>query len=114
METERIRIQQEEEQRRQAEIERAREEERRKLEEIAKAREEERKKAEEELKAEAMAAPEPKVPFSLDDAEDGDDLPFPQPQTVTMWYKVIATPEELEQVEMAFNSIGIHFERRQA
>lgn len=69
---------------------------------------------EEELKAEAMAAPEPEVPFSLDDAEDGDDLPFPQPQTVTMWYKVIATPEELEQVEMAFNSIGIHFERRQA
>ena len=114
LETERIRIQQEEEQRRQAEIERAREEERRKLEEIAKAREEERKKAEEELKAEAMAAPEPEVPFSLDDAEDGDDLPFPQPQTVTMWYKVIATPEELEQVEMAFNSIGIHFERRQA
>ena len=66
------------------------------------------------MKAEAMAAPEPEVPFSLDDAEDGDDLPFPQPQTVTMWYKVIATPEELEQVEMAFNSIGIHFERRQA
>lgn len=28
--------------------------------------------------------------------------------------EVIATPEELEQVEMAFNSIGIHFERRQA
>lgn len=114
LEAERIRLQQEEEQRRQAEIERAREEERRKLEEIAKAREEERKKAEEVLKAAAVAAPEPEVPFSLDDTEDGDDLPFPQPQTVTMWYKVIATPEELEQAEMAFNSLGIYFERRQA
>lgn len=114
LEAERIRYQQEEEQRRQAEIERAREEERRKLEEIAKAREEERKKAEEALKAAAMETPEPEVPFSLDDAEDGDDLPFPQPQTVTMWYKVIATPEELEQTEMALNSLGIYFERRQA
>lgn len=114
LEAERIRYQQEEEQRRQAEIERAREEERRKLEEIAKAREEERKKSEEALKAAAMETPEPEVPFSLDDAEDGDDLPFPQPQTVTMWYKIIATPDELEQAEMALNSLGIYFERRQA
>jgi len=114
LEAERIRRQQEEEQRLQAEIERAREEERRKLEEIAKAREEERKKAEETLKAAAMAASEPEVPFSLDDSEDSEDLPFPQPQTVTMWYKVIATPEELEQAEMALNSLGIYFERRQA
>ena len=114
LEAERIRHQQEEEQRRQAEIERAREEERQKLEEIAKAREEERKKAEEALKAAAMETPKPEVPFSLDDAEDGDDLPFPQPQTVTMWYKIIATPDELEQAEMALNSLGIYFERRQA
>lgn len=114
LEAKRIRRQQEEEQRLQAEIERAREEERRKLEEIAKAREEERKKAEETLKAAAMAASEPEVPFSLDDSEDSEDLPFPQPQTVTMWYKVIATPEELEQAEMALNSLGIYFERRQA
>lgn len=112
LEAERIRSQQEEEQRRQAEIEREKEEERRKLEEIAKVREEERKKAEEALKA--MGVPEVEVPFFIDDPEDGEDLPFPQPQTVTIWYKVIATPEELEQVEMAFNSIGIHFERRQA
>lgn len=114
LEAERIRHQQEEERRREAEIERAREEERRKLEEIAKAREEERKKAKEALEAATVTAPQPEVPFSLDDSEDSEDLPFPQPQTVTMWYKVIATPEELEQVEMAFNSLGIYFERRQA
>ncbi len=114
LEADRIRRQKEEEERRQAEIERAREEERKKIEEIARVREEERRKAEEALKAATVTAQEPEVPFALDDPEDGDDLPFPQPQTVTMWYKVVATPEELEQVEMAFNSIGIHFERRQA
>ena len=112
LEAERIRREQEEEQRRQAEIERAREEERRKLEEIAKAREEERKKAEETLKAAAVATKDPEVPFFLEDEED--DLPFPQPQTVTAFYKVVATEEELERVEMAFNSIGIWFERRDA
>nr|DAI79152.1 MAG TPA: Protein of unknown function (DUF1351) [Caudoviricetes sp.] len=114
LEAERIRRQQEEEQRRQAEIERAKEEERRKLEEISKAREEERKKAKEALEAATVTAPQPEVPFSLDDSEDSEDLPFPQPQTVTMWYKVIATSEELEQAEMALNSLGIYFERRQA
>ncbi len=114
LEAERIRRQREEEQRRQAEIERAKEEERRKLEEISKAREEERKKAKEALEAATVTPPQPEVPFSLDDSEDSEDLPFPQQQTVTMWYKVIATPEELEQVEMAFNSLGIYFERRQA
>lgn len=112
LEAERIRREQEEEQRRQAEIERAREEERRKLEEIAKAREEERKKAEETLKAAEVATKDPEVPFFLEDEED--DLPFPQPQTVTAFYKVVATEEELERVEMAFNSIGIWFERRDA
>nr|DAZ80901.1 MAG TPA: Protein of unknown function (DUF1351) [Caudoviricetes sp.] len=112
LEAERIRREQEEEQRRQAEIERAREEERKKIEEIAKAREEERKKAEETLKAAAVATKDPEVPFFLEDEED--DLPFPQPQTVTAFYKVVATEEELERVEMAFNSIGIWFERRDA
>lgn len=98
LEAERIRREQEEEQRRQAEIERA--------------REEERKKAEETLKAAAVATKDPEVPFFLEDEED--DLPFPQPQTVTAFYKVVATEEELERVEMAFNSIGIWFERRDA
>lgn len=112
LEAERIRREQEEEQRRQAEIERAREEERKKIEEIAKAREEERKKAEETLKAAAVATKDPEVPFFLEDEED--DLPFPQPQTVTAFYKVVATEEELERVEMAFNIIGIWFERRDA
>ena len=51
-------------------------------------------------------------PFSQED--EIDDLPFSTPTTVTAFYKVIATPEELEEVEMAFNSIGIIFERREA
>lgn len=46
--------------------------------------------------------------------EDSDELPFEQPVTITAFYRVVATAEELEQVEMAFNSIGIYFERRDA
>jgi len=49
--------------------------------------------------------------FSKED--EIDDLPFVTPTTVTAFYKIIATPEELEEVEMAFNSIGIIFERRE-
>ena len=41
-----------------------------------------------------------------------DELPFEQPHTQSVFYRVVVTPEELEQVEMAFNSIGIFFERR--
>lgn len=94
---------QEERQRRDEEIRRAREEERRKIEEAEKLKESVRAELEEENK---------------DSTEDFMDsftdmeLPFEQPSTVTAFYKVIATPEELEQVEMAFNSIGIYFERR--
>ena len=50
---------------------------------------------------------------SLPDISD-DDLPFEQPTTVTAYYRVVATPDELEAVEMAFNSIGVYFERRES
>lgn len=96
----------EEERRRQQEIERAREDERRKLAEIEKARQEERWKIE-------MEKPDPDAAF-LQASEEVDELPFVQPSTKTVFYKVVATAEEIEQVEMAFNSIGIFFERREA
>lgn len=104
------RRQREEERRRQAEIERAKQEEREKMEAVKKAREEEQKIAEKKIEA-AKYSGIPIVPFSPDDE---DSLPFTQATTVTAFYKVVATPEELEQVEMAFNSIGIYFERRDA
>lgn len=104
----------EEEQRRQAEIERVKAEERQKLREIEQAKEQERKRVEAELAATRTAEVPPIVeePFSQED--EIDVLPFSTPTTVTAFYKVIATPEELGEVEMAFNSIGIIFERREA
>lgn len=98
------------ERRRQAEIERAKDEERRKIKAIEEARAEERRRAEIE------AARRQKADIQPEDVFDGDEgmLPFEQPTTVTAFYRVVATPEELEQVEMAFTSIGIYFERRGA
>lgn len=98
----------EEERRRQEEIERAKREEREKLAAVQKAREEERRIAEQKIEASKYAGT-PITPFG---PEDDDELPFEQPTTITAFYKVVATPGELEQVEMAFNSIGIYFERR--
>ena len=91
----------EEERRLRAEIERAREAEARHLRELEEARQEAGTK-------EPDKEPEGFLP------EDSDELPFEQPVTITAFYRVVAAPEELEQVEMAFNSIGIYFERRDA
>lgn len=107
----------EEDHRRQQEIERVRQQERERIVEEERIRMEERKKAEEQLKQEQRT----KEAESFDEnmsgffsAEADGELPFEQPDTVTAFYKVVATPEELEQVETAFNSIGIFFERRDA
>lgn len=94
----------EEERRIQAEIERARVAEREAIRREEQIRKEEQEKAE-KVK---VAAIEP-----LPDISD-DDLPFEQPTTVTAYYRVVATPDELEAVEMAFNSIGVYFERRES
>lgn len=96
----------EEECRRQQEIDRAKAEERQKLAEIEQARADERRRAE-------LAKPDP-VEMLQSVEDEVDELPFEQPTTKTVFYKVVATSEELEQVEMAFNSIGIYFERREA
>lgn len=94
----------EEERRIQAEIERARVAEREAIRREEQIRKEEQEKAE-KVKVVAIE--------SLPDISD-DDLPFEQPTTVTAYYRVVATPDELEAVEMAFNSIGVYFERRES
>ena len=94
----------EEERRIQAEIERARVAEREAIRREEQIRKEEQEKAE-KVKVAAIV--------SLPDISD-DDLPFEQPTTVTAYYRVVATPDELEAVEMAFNSIGVYFERRES
>lgn len=94
----------EEERRIQAEIERARVAEREAIRREEQIRKEEQEKAE-KVKVAAIE--------SLPDISD-DNLPFEQPTTVTAYYRVVATPDELEAVEMAFNSIGVYFERRES
>lgn len=95
----------EEERRRQAEIERIRAEERAAIQREERIRREEQRKLEEQQ--ELAKKEEEQIPDVPDNA-----LPFEQPSTVTAFYRVVATPEELEAVEMAFNSIGIYFEKR--
>lgn len=90
---------QEEERRIQAEIEQA------KMAEREAIRREEHIRKEEQEKAEEF------IPVPVPDIND-DNLPFEQPTTITAYYRIVATPEELEAVETAFNSIGIYFERR--
>ena len=95
----------EEERRRQVEIERVRAEERKRI------AEEERIRREAAEKAAAEERETEKEGFQID-LEMDEELPFEQPSTKIVLYKVVATPEELEQEEMAFNSIGIYFTRR--
>lgn len=108
-----------EEQNRRQELERIRQEERERIAAEERIREEERRKAAEKV-AEKQPTPVHNIPEQEAPEESGfdtegfavDDLPFEQPHTQTVFYRVVATPEELEQVEIVFNSIGIFFERR--
>ena len=110
MEREQKRREEQEVLRRQQEEERIRQEERRRMAEEDRIRTEEREKVKKEIEKEAVH----QAASGFFDDEGIDDLPFEQPSTVTAFYKVVATPEELERVEMVFNSIGIYFERRDA
>lgn len=114
----------EEEQKRQAELDRVREEERQKMAEEERIREEERHKLQAEQEREATkeaaqgffsAEPEPVAgPGGFWAEEEEGFTSFDQEEKITAFYRVVATADELEQVEMAFNSIGIEFERRDA
>ena len=97
---------------RKAEKKRLEEEQKRRAEEERIRKEEERIRKEEREKAEQAAVNEAAQGFFAEEADD--ELPFEQPTTITAFYKVVATPEELEEVEMAFNSIGIYYTRRDA
>lgn len=110
----------EDERKRLAEIERAKQEERRRMEEEERIRQEERQKAADEIQAKQETAetgfvlPEDPLPGTFEKDDQADSLPFVQPDTVTVYYKIVASPEELQQVETMLNSFGILFERRDA
>lgn len=100
----------EEDRQRQAEIDRARAAER----EAARREEAIRRETAAAQKEAETVMPATEVINPFQQQDNDDDLPFAQPTTITAFYKVVATSQELEQVEMAFNSIGIWFERRDA
>ena len=91
------------------------EEAQRRLEEEIRREERERIERENQIKETAVAEAVAKAKFAeaeVTGLENDTELPFVQPTTITAFYTIVATPEELEEVEMAFNSIGIWFERR--
>ena len=107
-----------------------REEERRRLDEEKKRREEEerirrqeRKAVERENQIREQVMQEAEqirqeesvlMPFGAEDSETaGDDImPFVQPDTRTVFYRVVASEEEIREVDMALDSIGVYYERR--
>lgn len=115
----------EEDRKRQEELDRARAEERRRVAEEERIREEEWRKVQVETAKKAVK--EAAESFFNTDEEDekpvegfwqhfDDDEPkgFDIDAKETVFCKIVATMDELEQVEMAFNSIGIDFEWRDA
>lgn len=112
----------EEERRHQAEIERVKAEEREaaaREERIRKEAEEaaiEKQRLEQPLLAEPGKSGATPSDFSsvCETTEDMEDLlPFNTPETITVLYKVVATPKELERIEETLDDMGICFERRE-
>lgn len=111
MAREAARKKEEEEKKRQAEIERIKAEERERIEKENRIRIEERAAAEKAAREEYKVIENTLIDTGGTE-EVLDTLPFEQPSTIRVTYTVVATEQELQEVEMAFNSIGIYFERK--
>lgn len=117
----------EEERKKLAEIERIRAEERKKIQDEERIRREEQEKAAREIEeirqakavevlgiVESDAAPEESTDFnseSFDTEEPLGELPFVTVGEIKSVFTVVATANELNQIEMYMNSIGVHFVR---
>lgn len=95
---------------RKEEEKRKQEEERRRVVEIERIRAEERRRYEVENKIRKQAVEEAKKEISTIDEKKAE--PLTCKESIRVVYTVSATPDEIEQVEMAFNSLGIYFERK--
>lgn len=107
----------EEERRRQEEEERIRAQERAAIEreeQIRKqAQQEADRKAEQAIKeAEAARQEAAMMPFETDKSGGDEIMPFVQPDTKTVFYRVVATDEDIQAIDMALDSIGVYYERR--
>ena len=113
MRREEERRQQEEERRRRAEEERIRAAEREAVEREERIREQARKEAEAEIKEDEAAKQEAAVtPFEAEKSGGDDVMPFVQPDTQTVFYRVVASEEDIKAIDMALDSIGVYYERR--
>ncbi|MEJ8734620.1 DUF1351 domain-containing protein [Mediterraneibacter sp. ICN-202921] len=106
----------EEERRRQAEIDRVRRMEREALE-----REERARREAEEVARKSMETNQASMDVEKDfenlpnDTEtDESEMPFVTPSTVSVKYRIVATAQEVEELEVAMDSLGIFFERLDA
>lgn len=93
------------------EEERKKEEERRRLEEEReRIRREERDRIEKERQIEEAAKQAARE--AIQKVDESAAAPLAMPESKTVVYTIVATKEEIEQVEMALNSLGIYFERK--
>lgn len=97
---EEARMRAEQERRIQAEIERAKQEERRKIAE----EEDVRKKAEEATRA--------AVKEEITTIDESAAAPLTMAESIKAVYTVVGTDAELQELEMAMNSLGLYFERK--
>lgn len=106
MQREAERRREEEERRRREEEERIRAQERAAVEREKQIREQAEREAE-------QARQEGKVaPFESEKNGGDEIMPFVQPDTKTVIYRVVATEEDLQAIDMALDSIGVFYERR--
>lgn len=106
MQREAERRKEEEERRRREEEERIRAQEREAIERENRIREQA------EREAELARQEEKAAPFESEKTGGDEVMPFVQPDTKTVIYRVVATEEELQDIDMALDSIGVYYERR--
>ena len=106
MQREAERRREEEERRRREEEERIRAQERAAVEREKQIREQAEREAEQARQEEKVA------PFESEKNGGDEIMPFVQPDTKTVIYRVVATEEDLQAIDMALDSIGVFYERR--
>ena len=87
------------------------ESEKRRREEVEQARLEERRRVEEEGRIYQEAVQETLEAVTMVDEEAAAPLKLPESRKYL--YTVVATPEEIKEIEMALESIGVYYERKE-
>lgn len=99
----------EEERRHREEEDRIRAQERAAIERENQIREQVEREAEQSRKEEVLQTP---FGGGASDKAGDEVLPFTQPDTKTVFYRIVATEEDIQAIDMALDSIGVYYERR--